>query len=908
MSLDQAVLQQCLQVCNNAHSASNEVQLQVTQAIQVLSQNPTYPMYLTHIFAQMGDQPVMTRQTAGLLLKKQVDQAFATIQQEMWPPIKTHILDAVVDKNETIRKTAGSIITTVMTKGGVWVEALQKLAEAIGHADTNVVDGALGALDKICEDTLEGYPGADNPFIQFTGPHLVPKLFQICDMSVPVHFRRQGMKILNHFALHYVFDAKQPLAQYLGQYKALLGVLAVQDSDAEVLQHTVKGLVHLVDQCPEQLAGGQSGPVLQMLLKACQHEDYDVRYYSLEVWALAVNQEAYYEPVRQLLPELVPTLLQNMIYSKYDYETMDAAMVEEDNMAVPDTEVDVAPRFHEGRNDDAGGEDDDEGGGGSSAWGTDWTVRKGAAASLDCLSNTYRSEVLPHLLPRIETALKSPNWEQQEAAVLAVGAIAHGCLYDLAPHLPNVMNLLLQMCSAQKPLLRSISCWTVSRYSSWICHPENAVQFLAPALQQLLTHMLDKNKRVQEASCSAFATLEEEARQKLIPFLPDILGKLIQAYKVYQAKNLLILYDATGTLAEAVAGALDEPQFTQQLLPALFQRFTSTADHDRSLVALFECLTQLGHHTPKGLYPYRQNLLSRCVRLIKNSLDQYQMSVQSPESVEAPDREILASSIDAIAGMVAGLGEGVLETVRADEANCGFVQLIPICCAVEMVQVKQASFALLGDLAKNLPQGLAPQSLGSLIAACGDHLTHGAPAVANNASWAIGEICVKAGEETMRPYVERLVTLLIQTLHNSANARAQVLVQNTCITIARLALVSSQQIGPLFPQFAEQWCMAMITARNDAEKNNAFKGVCLLIQANAQVMMEGRIFYWFLKSVASFYQDSQWSQPPAPEVKTMLSQVLNGYKGSHAATWGQIWQQLEQPERQRLTELYGLTA
>merc|ERR1711939_774487 len=90
------------------------------------------------------------------------------------------------------------------------------------------------------------------------------------------------------------------------------------------------------------------------------------------------------------------------------------------------------------------------------------------------------------------------------------------------------------------------------------------------------------------------------------------------------------------------------------------------------------------------------------------------MSVQSPESVEAPDREILASSIDAIAGMVAGLGEGVLETVRADEANCGFVNLIPICCSVEMVQVKQASFALLGDLAKNLPQGLSPQSLGGL--------------------------------------------------------------------------------------------------------------------------------------------------------------------------------------------------
>merc|ERR1719424_2771629 len=206
-------------------------------------------------------------------------------------------------------------------------------------------------------------------------------------------------------------------------------------------------------------------------------------------------------------------------------------MVEEDNAAVPDTEVDVAPRFHEGRNEDVGGDDED--GGGSSAWGTDWTVRKGAASSLDTLANTFHSEVLPHLLPRIEEALKDSSWEKQESAVLAVGAIAHGCLYDLAPHLPNVMGLLLQMCSAQKPLLRSISCWSVSRYSGWICHDENSATFLAPALGQLLTHVLDRNKRVQEASCSAFATMEEEARQKLVPFLPDIVSKLVEAYKIY---------------------------------------------------------------------------------------------------------------------------------------------------------------------------------------------------------------------------------------------------------------------------------------------------------------------------------------------------------------------------------------
>merc|ERR1719247_898845 len=204
---------------------------------------------------------------------------------------------------------------------------------------------------------------------------------------------------------------------------------------------------------------------------------------------------------------------------------MDAAMVEDDNAAVPDTEVDFAPRFHEGRNDDEGG------GGGSSAWGTDWTVRKGAASSLDCLAGTYHTEVLPHLLPLIEQNLKSANWEVQESGVLAVGAIAHGSMYDLAPHLPNVMGMLLQMCSAQKPLLRSISCWCVSRYSSWICHDDNSGKFLAPALTQLLTHVLDRNKRVQEAACSAFATLEEEARIKLVQYLPEIVGKVVEALR-----------------------------------------------------------------------------------------------------------------------------------------------------------------------------------------------------------------------------------------------------------------------------------------------------------------------------------------------------------------------------------------
>ena len=52
--------------------------------------------------------------------------------------------------------------------------------------------------------------------------------------------------------------------------------------------------------------------------------------------------------------------------------------------------------------------------------------------------------------------------------------------------------------------------------------------------QQLLKRVLDANKRVQEAACSAFATLEEEACTELVPYLGFILETLVYAFGKYQ--------------------------------------------------------------------------------------------------------------------------------------------------------------------------------------------------------------------------------------------------------------------------------------------------------------------------------------------------------------------------------------
>lgn len=99
---------------------------------------------------------------------------------------------------------------------------------------------------------------------------------------------------------------------------------------------------------------------------------------------------------------------------------------------------------------------------------------------------------------------------------------------------------------------------------------------------------LDPNKKVQEAGCSAFATFEEEAGSELVPYLEPILRNLTFAFKKYQQKNLLILYDALGTLADSVGTALGNERYLNILMPPLIERWQQLGDNDGDLVPLLE--------------------------------------------------------------------------------------------------------------------------------------------------------------------------------------------------------------------------------------------------------------------------------------------------------------------------------
>ena len=150
-------------------------------------------------------------------------------------------------------------------------------------------------------------------------------------------------------------------------------------------------------------------------------------------------------------------------------------------------------------------------------------------------------------ISEFQETLFHEEWEIKESGILALGAIAEGCRSGMIPHLPELVPYLINCLSDKKALVRSITCWTLSRYAHWIVTQPHDV-YLKPLMSELLKRVLDSNKRVQEAACSAFATLEEEACTELVPYLGFILETLVFAFQKYQHKNLLILYDAIGKI------------------------------------------------------------------------------------------------------------------------------------------------------------------------------------------------------------------------------------------------------------------------------------------------------------------------------------------------------------------------
>lgn len=223
-----------------------------------------------------------------------------------------------------------------------------------------------------------------------------------------------------------------------------------------------------------------------------------------------------------------------LLVDKIAYSEEEVIELEEEDQTVMDDPKNIKPFIHTNHRHQGNDDDDDD------VDVSNWSIRKCAATSIDSISTVFKDDLLPHLLPIIQAYIQDADWKRRESAILCLGAIADGCQKGMRAHLANLVPFLISLMGDANFLVRSISCWTLSRYARWISQ-QPTEKYLQPLIEGLLTRMLEKSKKVQEAACSAFANVEEEALGDLLPWLEQILRTLNQCFEFYQVISETLL-------------------------------------------------------------------------------------------------------------------------------------------------------------------------------------------------------------------------------------------------------------------------------------------------------------------------------------------------------------------------------
>ena len=622
-----------------------------------------------------------------------------------------------------------------------------------------------------------------------------------------------------------------------------------------------------------------------MVLQQRITDDADLALEAAEFWLGCAENEYLRPSLGPHLNKIVPVLLESMVYDEEDILRLEG---DEDDADIEDRAEDVKPQFAKskvarpvtnGQSSNttlngqgiikslaAGNEGDSLSDGEIEEDDDDddveevedrWNLRKCSAATLDVLASTFHGPVFGITLPYLKENLQHHDWPYREAAVLAIGAVADGCMDTVTPHLPELVPYLISLLNDDEATVRVITCWSLGRYSAWasnLQNPDDTKKFFEPMIEGILTRMLDKNKRVQQSAASAFANLEEKATFRLTPYCAPIVRQFVQCFRCYKDRNMHVLYDCVQTLAEHVGPALARPETINLLMPAIMERWQRVSDQSQELFPMLECLSYVATALRTAFADFAEPIFQRCIRIVHTNLEDHVRAMNN-SLLDKPNKDFLVTSLDLLSAVIQALGEREGRgAALVSSSQPRFFDLLMFCMEDSSNEVRQSSYALLGDCAVNVFPQLQPYLPSliplvikqlDLIAIEDEDFVNGF-GVVNNACWSCGEIAIKE-QQSMAPHVEKLYYRLIAIIDNPEIPQS--VHENAAIALGRLGCYYSAIVAPHLGEFAQSFLKIMRPIDDSDEKTGAIYGFNMTVQKNPRAM-EACLLDYFQASTA----------------------------------------------------------
>lgn len=823
-----------------------QAQRNAEQMIKQAKLSPDVNNYLTWITTHpTADIPLdssayqSARHAAAILLKNNI-KSYSAISEISKTYIKAHIIEGLRDASNVIRNYTGNVIAEIVKQGGLrdWPQVLPQLISIVEGPSEDARDGALNAITKICEDNTRALD--KDTETQRPLAFLLPKLLSFTE-HVDGKARSRAITAINVFL-------NPPMALTIKEnIDAVLSrlVIAASDSSEDVRRGVCRSFALLADGMPAALQPHIAGIVAFTLVQQ-KSSNADLQLDAAEFFWEASTKKNLVGLLSPMLPQIVPVLLDCMVYSEEDQLRLEGDDDDEDQ---DDNEQDIKPQFASSRRGNqntvqeyaydelSDGEIEEEEDDYDADPEDEWNLRKCSAAALDSLALHFGDPVFELTLPWLTANLQSREWPYREAAILALGAIGPGAIIAVSPHLPQLIPYIIAQLNDEQPVMRRIACWALSRFAAWAAKLDDNGKrvFFEPMMDGILNRMLDSNKKVQASATSAFALVEDAAGVEIAPYCEVIVQQFVKCFAKYKDRNIYVLYDCVQTLASHAAEKLSQPDLVQLLMPALITRWQKVSDTSRELFPLLECISFVVTALKGQFMPYAQPFFDRCIKLIHENLTESMTAASNPY-LEEPDKDFLVTSLDLLSAMVQSLPLAATKTLVMTSPMNVF-ELMAYCMRDSNNDVKQSAYALLGDCAIYIfsqLQTYVPTIIELVITELDINQRsddrESLYRVTNNACWSGGEIIMRSEPAVIAQYSDRLLQRLVDILFSTQTPSS--LKENAAIALGRLGIPCHQQMAPQLARIAPAFLHCMHQMSWTDEKATAFYGFAQIVLDN----------------------------------------------------------------------------
>ncbi|SCU91022.1 LAFA_0F01420g1_1 [Lachancea sp. 'fantastica'] len=764
--------------------------------------------------------------------------------------VKRNIAKGLLSNVTLISNITGIVITTLFStyyrknrEDPTGVELLSQLLELMANGKV----ASAKALSKIMEDNAQFFllewSGSVKPMDTLVESFLT---YSVSDSNPVV--RAEALKSLNQV----IPLQTQSFIVRIDEFLSNIFQLAQNDQSDVVTFQICISLTELLEFRPDKLINHLSGIIGFVVHVVSSSSKPEVALQAAEfLLAFASNSYVPESNVTPFIATVVPMLLAKMTHDEDEIIVFEAS--NDDDAELEDRDEDIKPatakiskkRELSGADDEYADDDDDDG-----DHDTQWNLRKCCAATLDVLTGILPRDVLSVGFPILRERLSSEEWYVREAAILAFGAMADGGMRYFADQLPALIPFLLEKLNDKWAPVRTITCWTLSRFSTWIL--ADNTQFLMPVLESLMTSLLDKKKMVQEASISSVAVFIENCDAEIVETLlyNELLVRFHQCFQLYQKKNLIILYDAVGRLAEKCE--FDETAMNY-ILPHLIEKWGSLSDTDKELWPLLECLSYVAASLGEKFAPMAPEVYHRAWRILVHCVELETQSQNDP-SLEVPEKDFTVTSLDLIGGLIQGLGPSSQELLFPG-GDRSAMQVLAQCLQDPVHEVRQSAFALLGDIAYSYDPVLLSQNLVQFLKFISTEIMHNddpetTPSV-NNAVWALGLISERID---LAEYVIDLSRIVLDCFCDTTRIIHGSVVDNLAATIGRMAKFHPEIFATgVFAQDASwaRWCEHASGLPDIEEKTAAYYGFVKIMNCtDTGRTMSSSTLHKFLRGVS----------------------------------------------------------